>query len=282
MRLRRHRSWLQKLSRRLTFNKLTVGKGRQARRSQRLNVSESEVLATQPSFIATMIRWLSHRLSWFVALWIFVILLYVAFGTTWFYIYDIEVEGVQRLTKEEIYNHSKLEGWSMFWLNTEAVARLVEQEPWVADAQVSPLLPNGVRIRIDERVPVAIWQSGKISYFVDRDGVLFDIREQMELPIIRDLYTTNIEANDEIDPMVVGTVVKLAELMPGQTLFDWKPETGVFITTEQEWDVIFGDDTRLSSKVAAFRTFSKAHHSDNKIVWLDLSVLEDASYKMKP
>ena len=282
MRSPRRRGWLQKLSRRLTFNKLTLGNGHQTRRSRRLNTHEAELLSTTPGFITTIIGWLGNRVGWLVMIWIFAILLYIAFGTTWFYIYDIEVEGVERLTKEEVYNRSKLEGWSIFWLNTDVVSEMLQEEPLVRRAVVSRRPPNRVRIQIHERVPVAIWQSGDIHYFVDSEGVLFNLREPIDqLPIVRDLHANFIKPNDKVDPIIIRTVQELAELMPEQNFFEWEPNHGVFLTTEEQWRVIFGDYTRLSVKVAAFRAFFEQYNSDKDILWLDLSAPEHPYFQKK-
>lgn len=273
MRPRRQKSWLRKISRRLTFNKLTFGKGRQPRRSRRLDEQEVEYIAETPSFFAKWLGWLGHRVGWLVMSWVLIIWLYIAFGTTWFYIYDIELEGVQRLTKEEVYNQSKLEAWSMFWFNADAIADLLQEHPLVAKAEVSPLPPNRVQIEITERIPVAVWQSEETCYFVDSEGVLFDLREPLErLPIIHDKGITPMNKEDQIDPIIIRTVQELSLLMPERNEFEWKPDLGIFFTTEEEWQVIFGDYTRLRTKVATFRSFIKQHDPATKILWLDLSV----------
>lgn len=272
MRPRKNKSWLRRVSRRLTFNKLTFGKGRQPRRSRRIDEQDVEYLSDTPSFLAKSLRWLGYRVGWIIISWIFVILLYIAFGTTWFYVYDIELKGEIHLTKEEIYNQSKLEAWSMFWLDSNAVAKLVEEHPLVAKATVSALLPNQIEIEIAERVPVAVWQSKETCYFVDSEGVLFDLREPLErLPIIHDKSATPISKDKEIDPIIIRTVQELTQLMPEQNEFEWEPNLGISFKTEGKWQVIFGDYTRLRTKVAAFRAFMKQPNQAMDILWLDLS-----------
>ena len=273
MRSRRHKSWLRKISRRLTFNKLTFGKGRQPRRSRRLHEHQTEYPPDTPSLFTQSLGWLGNRVGWVVMGWALIMLLYIGFGTKWFYIYEIELEGVQRLTRDEIYNQSKLEGWSMFWLNSDAVATLLEEHPFVRQAVVSPLLPNRVRIEVTERTPVAVWQSGETCYFVDSEGVLFDLREPLEkLPIIHDKGATPMNKEDKVDPVIIRTVEELSLLMTERNEFEWKPDVGVFFTTEEEWQVIFGDYTHLKTKVAAYRAFLKQRDTERELLWLNLSM----------
>lgn len=273
MRSRRHKSWLRKISKRLTFNKLTFGKGRQPRRSRRLHEHQAEYSPDTPSFLTQLLSWLGNRVAWIVAGWALIMLLYLGFGTKWFYIYEIELEGTNRLTKEEIYNQSKLEAWSMFWFNGNAIATLVEEHPLVAEAVASPLLPNKVRIEITERIPVAVWQSEETCYFVDSEGVLFDLRTPLEqLPIIHDKSATPMNKENKVDPVVIRTVQELSQLMTERNEFEWRPDVGIFFTTEEEWQVIFGDYTHLKTKVAAYRAFMKQRDPERELLWLNLSM----------
>lgn len=277
-------SRLGRWSRRLTFGKVSLGPGRRPRRSRRLKVYETATtFRAAPGFSGQVGNWVGQRLAGLLLAALVAALLYLAFGTSWFYIYDMEVVGAQHLTKAELYNRSNLEGWSIFWLNPTAVARRLEAEPMVARAMVSALPPNRVRVQVNERVPVAVWQSGETSLFVDGDGVLFGLRgDATQMLVIRDLHSSPVAAGEEVDPLVVRGVRELAQLIPQRRAFDWEPGLGLSFLTDGGWRVAFGDYTRLRAKVAAFHAFETQIQSEKEILLLDLSVPEHPYYRVSP
>ncbi|MDO5058688.1 MAG: cell division protein FtsQ/DivIB [Neisseria sp.] len=54
------------------------------------------------------------------------------------------------------------------------------QMPWIADAQVSRLLPDTVYVKLTERVPVARWDKDRL---VDSSGELFTVPYDAPLPL---------------------------------------------------------------------------------------------------
>ncbi len=68
-----------------------------------------------------------------------------------------------------------------------AVAReALKANPWIADATVSKVYPNKLEIRIDERLPFALWQNEHGLYLIDREGLIlseFDGRKT-QLPLV--------------------------------------------------------------------------------------------------
>ncbi len=68
----------------------------------------------------------------------------------------IEVRGARNATADEVRRAAGVHGApSMLRLDTAAVARRVEREPWVADAEVSVSWPNTLVIHITEWEPIA-------------------------------------------------------------------------------------------------------------------------------
>jgi cell division septal protein FtsQ len=228
-----------------------------------------------------VLAWLRHRLAYLVGLLLVGVMLYVAFGTPWFYIYDIEVRGAHLVTKEELYYRSQLEALSIFWLNPRVVARRLEEDPLVASAVVTGALPNRVRVQVQERVPVAVWQSGGTSHFVDEDGVLFGLRgDASQMLVVRDLRDLPVEAGGRVDPGAVRAAAELTELIPERVAYDWEPGVGISFVTDGGWRVTFGDHTRLPAKIAAYHAFREQIHPENEILLLDLSVPEHPYYRV--
>jgi cell division protein FtsQ len=67
-------------------------------------------------------------------------------------------------------------GDAILGLNLAAMRHRLVDLPWVRDAQVERLLPDRIRIEIQERRPMALWQrKGKLA-LVDQNGVIITRR----------------------------------------------------------------------------------------------------------
>lgn len=55
-----------------------------------------------------------------------------------------------------------------------AAKRRLEALPWIRTATVERRLPDTIYLRLDEREPLALWQSGNNLAVIDRDGVVVD------------------------------------------------------------------------------------------------------------
>ncbi|MBA3530434.1 MAG: FtsQ-type POTRA domain-containing protein [Ardenticatenales bacterium] len=276
------RGRLQRFSQQLTFGKISLGPSRRARRSRRLKLYEEQAAGEGESSVTLLEafkRWWVRVVSFLLV----VVLLYLAFGTSWFYIYDADVVGARLLSKEELYHRSNLEAWSIFWLNPQVVAQRIEEEPIVAHAEVSAMLPNVVTIRVQERVPLAVWQTGDQSLYVDGEGVLFGLRgDASQMLVIRDMRDAPVESGQHVDEVVVRTAWELSQIIPERRAFDWEPGVGLSFVTDEGWRVTFGDHTRLAAKVAAYHAFKAQIKSETKILLLDLSVPEHPYYRVSP
>lgn len=80
-------------------------------------------------------------------------------------------------------------GDSLFLVDLEHVARVVERQPWVAAAIVRREFPNALRIELEESVPVALARVGDETFVVDRDGALVERTDALEwgLPVLTGL-----------------------------------------------------------------------------------------------
>jgi cell division septal protein FtsQ len=265
---------------------------RRRRRSERLEAYYS----TLPGFVTTdqeprlpLPSWDVIR-AWFAARQLSLALLLVLalicawfFGTEDFYVYSAHVEGNQFLTSEEIYNQAQLEGLSIFWVNPPALAASLKQNPLIKEATVSAYLPHHVSIVIVERQPVAVWQSGNDSLYVDAEGALFPLRgDATGAVVIRDLRGDKIAPGNVVDTEAVQTALELAKLVPTRRAFDWEPAAGISFITDAGWRVSFGDHYRLDVKAAAYDAFTRQIAPFEKIELLDLSAPEHPYYRVLP
>jgi len=94
----------------------------------------------------------------------------------------IEVVGIQRASKEGIANVARMETertgvWrsDLFELKSK-----IERIPFVKTASVTRVLPDGLRVQIVERQPVALVTRGGRDYLADADGEILALADHPE------------------------------------------------------------------------------------------------------
>lgn len=89
---------------------------------------------------------------------------------------DIQIVGNQHLTRDQVLDifGGDIER-NIFRVPLAERRADLERLPWVAHATVMRLLPNGIRVSVTERVPIAFVRQGTQIGFVDAEGVLLDM-----------------------------------------------------------------------------------------------------------
>jgi cell division septal protein FtsQ len=98
-----------------------------------------------------------------------------AASATFFQVRQIEVKGTSRSSSEQVQQvvRRELADKGVWRADLEAVSTQLERLPWVRTAVVSRLLPDGVRVRITERVQRAVVRTGAGRLvWVDDDAVV--------------------------------------------------------------------------------------------------------------
>jgi cell division protein FtsQ len=87
---------------------------------------------------------------------------------------DVSVSGQRHLTAAEVERIAGLSSQTnVFWTSPAALARRLEQSPWIASARISRSFPSTLRISVRERTPVAVLP-GRQKELVAADGVVLE------------------------------------------------------------------------------------------------------------
>jgi cell division protein FtsQ len=170
---------------------------------------------------------------------------------------NVVVTGAQLVSVAEIRDAAAINGLNIFWVRQEEVGHRLQAISAIQSARVTTVLPNRLEVRIAERAPVAVWQSGDSSYLVDVDGrVLRAIDRPASLPMIRDVGTQPVQPGGTVDALALVTTFRLQQLLPSvatlrPTEFEYSPETGVTVVADTGARVRFGLNDDLDWKVAA-------------------------------
>ena len=89
---------------------------------------------------------------------------------------DLEISGTENVTRHQVMEVMGGDiGKNIFFVNLEDQKRKLEEIPWVESADVMRLLPNKLRVTIQERTPVAFAQLGPKIALIDAHGVVMDM-----------------------------------------------------------------------------------------------------------
>lgn len=108
-----------------------------------------------------------------------------AFGLAWgvhryaqttprFAVKTIEIEGTQRLMREDVLATAGVQkGMNLFSLDIAAAERKLVESPWISSARVTRRLPGTVRLNLVERDPRAVLVVSGKNFLVASDGTPF-------------------------------------------------------------------------------------------------------------
>lgn len=176
------------------------------------------------------------------------------FASLDFYVWDVEVEGARWVHGQDVLQAAGLEGMSIFYVDPMAVAGRLESLPQVTRAEVVCDLPARVRVKLEERVPSAVWQNHGVQYWVDKEGVLFPWLGELENPvIIVEQDGPARAAGDRVDARVVRSVGRLAELISGVRVVGYSSSEGLFFDIPQGYRVLTRPEREMESVAAALQ-----------------------------
>jgi len=112
---------------------------------------------------------------------------------------------------------------NLFLLRTDRYQERLEALPAVLGAEISTALPDVIRVRVVERVPVVIWNIAGHRYLVDRTGMLFAPATPATpggpgdgLPIVTDARSgsSSFDVGAHVDPVDLDAATRLAGVTP--------------------------------------------------------------------
>lgn len=200
----------------------------------------------------------SPRLRWSVGRTLLIVALLLGVGGLWltfsprFYILQVEVEGAQRVSPEEVFAASGLERLHILWVNPkEAARRIVEEIPSVVSASVSCRLPADCIIRVVESPMLATWRVGDNLFWVDQAGGVVPATE----PLAEGWQITGplpVEEDGRVDGKVIEALVELERLGISPQPVMYREGRGLVLADEEGWRVIVGEGSGMAERMAVY------------------------------
>jgi len=98
-----------------------------------------------------------------------------AASASFFQVRKVEVQGTSRVSADDVQSvvRKEVEKTGVWKADLEGINARLEKLPWIRTAVVSRVLPDGIRVRITERIPRAVVRtaSGRFRW-IDNDAVL--------------------------------------------------------------------------------------------------------------
>lgn len=210
-----------------------------------------------------------------------VVLIVFAFADSRFYVQAdrVAIEGARFTDPGEIYRQANLDGYSVFWIARRQASERIEELPFVRRARVQPMLPDGARIQVEERLPVAVWQIGAQLSWVDQEGTLLPMAGQLpDLPALVDAAGMTLDRQGRVDQEIIASVLALQRELPGIVQFAYDRSRGLHFYLQNGTLVSMGQQQGLEQKVQELVALQSALESQDELVTEINLVHEDGYY----
>ena len=107
----------------------------------------------------------------------------------------LKIEGEQRLSQNQIIQAARVKkGVNVLDVNLAMVRKRLLAQPWIADAEIRRVIPNGLHIKVKEHIPLAIIDLGR-KFLLNENGRIFKEwtdTDPANLPLVSGLASTDI------------------------------------------------------------------------------------------
>jgi len=197
--------------------------------------------------------------------------LYSLFYSPLFQVGDIQVEGLRRLTKQDLNTVADILYKSVLFVDPEEVqTALLAAFPDLESVEVDVGVPAKVTMTTRERRPVLVWDRGGAILWVDASGFTFPPRGE-DGPVVRVVAESlpTLPPSDEEGPAalsrtevlpvdLVEAVLAMAEMAPENTPIIYDRDHGLGWQDALGWQVFFGMDTKeMDEKLNVYRVLAK-------------------------
>lgn len=161
-----------------------------------------------------------------------------------------QIGGAQRITPEQVYSASGIEGRNIFLIRPAAVAALIGQIGGIKAAQVHVRLPNQVLIDVWEHTPLVAWQGITTTLWLAADGS--SVPQAGIDPPLRLIDQTTIAptADSPLATLLLKDLAAFHAVRPDVTELYYGKNQGLNFRTPEGWSVWLGDSGTLTDKLA--------------------------------
>ena len=159
------------------------------------------------------------------------------------------IGGSQRISTQEVFAASQVEGRSIILIRPADVAQRVAAVPGIASVGVHVRLPNQVLIDVREQLPLVAWQGITTTVWLSAGG-----SEVPQAGVPPSLHLTDLSGTpvSESRPTWDALLPQLAEFrrqLPDQAELSYGKFEGLYFRAPEGWTVWLGNDS-IAAKLA--------------------------------
>ena len=166
---------------------------------------------------------------------------------------SIQIGGSHRISIDEIYRNSGLEGRSVLLVRSADVAARVAGIQGIAGADVHIRLPNQVLIDVREYAPLVAWQGITNTVWLSIDGA--EVPQTGGLPPLRlsDQTGSSLEERRQTWRNLLPNLAALHEARPDVSELSYGKLEGLYFRSPAGWTVWLGDNGPMTAKLALLK-----------------------------
>jgi cell division protein FtsQ len=207
--------------------------------------------------------WGLLRARWF--LWVGIVVVAAAGLATWahtddrWFLYreDAHFSGLTYLNEDELWRTSEIDGWNMFWLDTNEVRRRLLTNPYVADADVYIAPVQGtVNVDITEARPLALWVTDDGTRWLLPSGAAVEPRGPTPAGLLEIIDGGSMATapgaalGSAIDADVLASAESLLNVLPDVAPLRYNRQIGLnFQLQDKPYWVYWGDGDNVERKL---------------------------------
>jgi len=203
-----------------------------------------------------------------------------------FAIRTVEIVGVSHVPTETVRQLAKVPAdATLIRFPADAVAERVAVDPWVESVSVSRVFPSGMRIRVVERMPVAVVDAGPVMWLVDRNGSVIATASadtSGSVPTIADVPGLDLKPGRRTTSEPLLNAIKVLTGLSKQlasTVRTISAPTidGTALVTVDRVEIVVGEATDLATKDALARRILSEQRG--KVVSVDVRVVDRPTWR---
>ena len=187
------------------------------------------------------------------------------FTSPLFFVTQVEVGGVRYVPADEIFTNSGIAGDHILCVDPREVEQNVAQSPSISSAQVVAQWPARVIIFVREREPALVWEQGGERYWVDVNGNLMRLRQDLPnlvrvvnegeaIPFSCPGPGCPVGSKVTVNPAVVLGAQQLKTLRSNIDMLYYDPVRGLSYQDGRGWRGYFGIGTNMDLKLVIYET----------------------------
>lgn len=220
-----------------------TGKRNQSRMAVNSTASKKEYKqSSKKSSLAT-------KIVLMVVAFLFVIVFVFVSGS--FNVVEIVVENNDLLSSEQIISFSRIEkGTNIFAISKKNIQANLKENPYINEVKIKRMLPNKLKLIIDERSVDYVLQLANSYIYVNRQGYVLEISSEKPNVLVLVGLTTdlsNIKENDrliEADLQKMNAVMKIMETATNSGLAS--SITKVDVSNEKDYAIYFETEGKMA------------------------------------